>query len=113
MDEFKKKYSELLKDVVEGHIDSCEFDIFIKTSSTKNYFRQSIIELMDDCDPWNMVYATGISIDYNIDMKKARKTLKYLLRKVEFGLYTIEAENNLIKYKRKRFRNIFKLKKKK
>lgn len=113
MDEFKKKYSELLKDVVEGHIDSREFDSFIKTNSTKNYFRKSIIELMDDCDPWNMVYAAGISIDYNIDMKKARKTLKYLLRKVEFGLYTIEAENNLIKYKRKRLRNIFKINKKK
>lgn len=113
MDEFKKKYSELLKDVVEGHAASRDFDIFIKENSTNDYFKQSIMELMDDNDPWNMVYAAGISIDYNIDMKKARKTLKYLLRKVEFGLYTIEAENNLIKYKRKRLNSIFKRKKNK
>lgn len=103
MDEFKIEYCKLVKDVVEGHIDSREFDKFIKDNSNKDYFKKSIIELMDDSDPWNMVYAAGISIDYNIDMKKARKTIKYILRKVEFGLYTIEAENNLFKYKRKRW----------
>ncbi len=107
MDEFKIKYKKLIKDVVEGHIDSHNLDTFIKTNSTKDYFRQSIMALMDDNDPWNMVYAAGISIDYNIDMKKARKTLKYILRQVEFGLYTIEAENNLIKYKRKRWTRFF------
>lgn len=110
MDNFKEEYKKLIKDIVEGHIDSRDFDKFIKDNSTKDYFRQSIIELMDDKDPWNMVYATGISIDYNIDMKKSRRTLKYLLRKVKFGLYTIEAENNLIKYKRKRWFRFFKKK---
>lgn len=48
MDEFKIKYCKLVKDVVEGHIDSREFDKFIKDNSNKDYFRKSIIELMDD-----------------------------------------------------------------
>ena len=112
MNEFKIKYCKLVKEVVEGHIDSREFDKFIKDNSNKEYFKKSIIDLMDDKDPWNMVYAAGISIDYNIDMKKARKTLKYILRKVEFGIYTIEAENNLIKYRRKRLSRFFKKKNK-
>lgn len=113
MNEFKKKYSKLIKDINDGQIERAVFEKYVDEHSKTNYFNQAINELMDSEDIWIKVYAVGTSIDYNVDMKKARIILKYILREVDFGLYTIEAENNLIKYRRKRFNIFSRIKKRK
>lgn len=113
MNEFKNEYIKLIKKMNQGYIARSEFEEFISKHKEESYFKEAISTLMENDDPWVMVLSANYCIDYDIDIKKARRVIKYILRHVPFDLYTIEAENVLIKYKRKKLNFIKKLRRKK
>ena len=113
MNEFKKEYIKLIKKMNQGYIARSEFEEFVSKHKEMEYFKEAILTLMDSDDPWVMVLSADCCIEYDIDMKKARRVIKYILRHVPFDLYTIEAENVLIKYRRKKLNIIKKLRGKK